>query len=76
MDIYKICISRLSLRHKWKRHLLLNKSMSTQLTDKRYILIGNYFYIHVSHLLNFNTKNIMPFYTKYFFQHKNENILL
>ena len=32
------------------------------------MLVGSYFYTHVSHLLDFDTDNVVLFDTKYFFQ--------
>ena len=34
---------------------------------ERHVLVDNYFYARVSHLLDFNTNDVVPFYTKYFY---------
>ena len=32
------------------------------------VLVDSYFYTHVSHLLSFDTDNVVSFDTKYFFE--------
>ena len=34
---------------------------------ERHVLVDNYFYARVSHLLDFITNDVVPFYTKYFY---------
>ena len=43
------------------------QKINTPLANKKHVLVGNYFYTHVSHLLGFDTDDVVSFDTKYFF---------
>ena len=43
------------------------QKITTSLTNERHVLVGSYFYTHISQLLDFNTNNVVSFDTKYFF---------
>ena len=43
------------------------QKITTQLTNERLVLMGSYFYTHVSHLLGFNMNDVVTFDTKFFF---------
>ena len=77
----------------WRRYLVSNDTMSTvsksnkceirskkittPLTNERHVLVDSYFYTHVSHLLGFNTDDVVSFNTKYFFRiikYKNQKV--
>ena len=67
----------------WRRFLVSNDTMSailkfskcetcqqkitTLLTNERHVSVNSYFYTHVSHLLSFNTDDVISFITKCFF---------
>ena len=69
--------------YEWRRYLVSNDTISTvsksnkyetcryklttPLTNERHVLVGSYFYTHVSHLLDFNINNVVLFDKKYFF---------
>ena len=44
-----------------------HKKITISLTNKKHVLVGSYFYTHISHLLSFDT--IVSFDTKYFFMY-------
>ena len=41
--------------------------ITNPLTIERYVLVSNYFYTHVSRLLDFDTDDVVSFDIKYFF---------
>ena len=43
------------------------QKIATLLTNEKHVLVGNYFYTHVSHLLEFDTDDVVSLDTKYFF---------
>ena len=43
------------------------QKIATLLTNEKHVLAGNYFYTHVSHLLEFDTDDVVSLDTKYFF---------
>ena len=43
------------------------QKITTQLINERHMLVGCYFYTHISHLLGFDTNDMVSFNTKYFF---------
>ena len=43
------------------------QKITVPLTNERHVLIGSYFYTHVSHLLGFDTDDVISFDTKCFF---------
>ena len=43
------------------------QKINTLLTNERHVLVGSYFFIHVSCLLDFDTNDVVSFNTKYFF---------
>ena len=42
------------------------QKITNPLIIERHVLVGNYFYARVSHLLDFNMDDMVPFYTKHF----------
>ena len=43
------------------------QKITTPLTNERHVLVGNYFYTHVSHFLSFDMNDMVSFDKKYFF---------
>ena len=54
------------------RHV--SKKIITPLINEMHMLVGSYFYTHVSHLLGFDTDNVVLFDTKYFFHTNTHHI--
>ena len=53
---------------KSNKHETCQQKITTQLINERHMLVGCYFYTHISHLLGFDTNDMVSFNTKYFFE--------
>ena len=54
---------------------MLAKKITNLLTIEIHLLVGSYFFIYISYLLDFYTDDVISFDTKYFFRFKSKNKL-
>ena len=57
----------ISMIIKFNKREICQQKITISLINERHVLLGRYFYTHVSHLLCFDMNDVVSFNTKYLF---------